>query len=365
MAIPLIPVAGLALGALASLSLLAIQNALQDRTFGNDPILPPPNPQIPPYTPPFTGGQCVGETYYTAYRVRQFQGGNLINTSFRTFPQTEMVRGAVRGISSASIDNGDPVNGAKLVDTAPDGSERVRFAGFGFSNAPNVDVVVDQIELQYQGVGTDNCGNLPNPNPPIPPFVGGGNLLPVPNENPEVYHAGAIVPVLSGILAALAAIASAIGTIGNVLDGIRAIGDAIGKIREWLEEKEKEKPKNRTIWAGRWSSMEIEGGTDLITQLIDGQVLSPYQVQIEIERFPVTCSRKLGINSPSFAHLEPLGYLFPRSANGGYSEVIPIRFLRNSASINEDTRGLSWSFRENPLVKARFRVWYSSAPTSI
>lgn len=362
MAIPLIPVAALALGALSTLSLLAIQNLLQDRSFDDDPVLSPPSSQLPPFVPPFVGGQCVGATYVIQYRYRQINSdGSVFLERFNTFSNSNIYRGDIASITVVSLKNGDSVNGVRVAHRDSSGN-RI------FANVPvgntffTGDSVLSDVQVQRTGGLPDNCGDVPNPNDPIPPSVGGGNLAPLPDDDPELVYAGAIVAPALGYLATLAAIAAAIKAAADTLDGIKKIGEAIDELRKLLEENEKEKPKNRTLWNSPWVSLSVDGGIFIPLNQIGDVKLYPYQIQIEIEAFPSTCSRRLGIASPSFAHEEPIGWVFPRSANFGYSESVAIRFLRNSISINQDTNGISYSFRENPSVKAKMRVWYSSDP---
>lgn len=368
MAIPLIPFAGLALGALGSLSLLAIQGLLQDRSFGNDPSLPEPEPQIPPFELPFEGGQCSGLEYRIGYSYEQYGSNGDLIASATVLPENGVsIFGAISSIETYSPSPSFSGNGIIVTGRDSVGSVFSARQAFNFPQAGIRNELISTTVVLASGQ-PDNCGNLPNPNDPIPPSTGGGNLAPIVDAPVEVYGG---LPVFSfaALLAALKTIADAIGVIGDVLEGVRKIGDAINKIREILDEflngekdKNKKERDKRKVSTGAWREMLEDGGFGVEKFTAQEIEYSPFQLQIEIEEFPSTVSRRLGVKSPTYAHLEPIGWVFLRSSNGGYSEPIPLRYLRNSISLNEDTNGVSYSFRENPLVKAKCRVWWSSDP---
>lgn len=363
MAVPLLAVAGLGLQALTLLTLLALDDQERAREFENGNSLPNPEPSQPPFAPPFEGGQCLIQ-YTIALRVRQFEDGGLINTQTIGHGNSQVYFGAIRSIQPAIRANGDEFNGYKVADNENNGAPRVRTFGTGFSTYdPPLDVQIDQIEILPANNDPDNCGDVPNPNTPLPPSGGGGSLAPIDDGALPVAYGAPPLLTAGGLLAALRAIADAIEAAADILEGINRIGEAINKLRELFQEKEKENPRKRSVSAGGWRDMPVDGGFGTAKYTAVGIEYSPYQLQIEIKEFPSTVSRRLGVNSPAFAHLEPIGWIFLRSANGGYSEPVPLRYLRNSISLTEDTTGVSFSFRENPQTVAQCRVWYSSPPS--
>lgn len=331
---------------------------------------PDTDPIQEPFTPPFTGGQCVGALYrlsikwtdsrgqiYAVFGGENGAGGFSEPAESTVRSSGAIVVGAISGISNA-VDIGG-------------GVWRVTINGVTVQYFPTQPPSNFQISQIYRvDGGTDNCGDLPNPNPEFPPAYGA-----LVSENPDDGEGGELVyaglPVLSvaGVLAALRAIAEGIAVIGDVLNGIRQIGEAIKQISDLLKEifdgkkdDDKAKPKYRRYAVGEWYRLStIDGFIPATPITLGGVEAIPYKVQIVVEEFPSTSSRVLGVSSPSISiDTLPLFYLLLQEDDFGVTAVKPIRTLNSSTSIPPFHRGIFWNFRLNPSINAKYRFFYQT-----
>lgn len=314
-----------------------------------------------PYEPPFTGGQCLAAEYsvqlrntfgYVDGRSDTFQ--NLTVGTFGKIRGTRVSEDRLSGFLLAAGQTGTPTD----IEVASAG-------GAFFVRA------VDIVSLTRVG-GIDNCGDLPNPNPALPPSANGyGSGNPDDGMGGDIVYAG--LPVLSAaaLIAALKLLADAISAVADALDGIRKIGEALKGIIDLLKElldgkkeDDKEKPKNRKYSVGQWSSMtQTDGLIETKPITLDGKIALPYKVQVVIKEFPNTSSRILGVLSPSISiDSLPLFYLLLQEDDFGITAVKTIRTLSSSTSIPPFHRGVFWNFRLNPQMEGKYRLFYQTEP---
>jgi len=329
-------------------------------------------PIAPPFAPPFSGGQCP-----VAY-----------NISFDYFVERDPIglsltlNGNV--IGGFSGDGTFGALGSPIVTRPTESTWDIRIpcrsfggvsyersiASGGTSNV--VDVRITRFEVSRTDGLPDNCGDLPNPNPPFPlsanAFSSGNGD---DGTDGEIVYAG--LPVLSAaaLVAALKLLAEAIAAAADALEGVRKIGEALKGIIDLIDEllngkkeKDKENPKNRRYSVGAWRAMTtIDGLIPTTAITLDGKIALPYKVQVVIKEFPNTSSRILGVLSPSLSiDSLPLFYLLLQEDDFGISAVKTIRTLNSSTSIPPFHRGVFWNFRLNPQMEGKYRLFYQTEP---
>lgn len=308
-----------------------------------------------PYELPFDGGQCPV----------------LYDINYRITAQSGQVFG--QGVSQQL----GPIGGFFWADRRASGE------GFGvylrtgtgdvlFVLTAQADTINEIFSLNRVDGQVDDCGNLPNPNPPFPPDDGAiTSTNPDDGKAGELVYAGLPVVTVTGILAALRAIAAALSVINDILDGVRKLGDALKKITDLLDEifkkkkdDDKDKPKNRKYSVGSWYSLNSIDGFIPVTPITLGGVEAiPYKVQVLVNSFPSTASRVLGTSAPSISiDTLPLFYLLLQEDDFGVTAVKPIRTLNSSTSIPPFHRGVFWNFRLNPSIQAKYRLFYQTEP---
>ncbi len=251
---PLLPFAAGALEALGVITPYALAGLLLAREFGGDkPSASPPVAVQPPFTPQFQGGQCPVR-YVATVTV---YNPALEITDTRQILSLAGFRSAITILAPEGEGDcrfryltGRLSDPSSLYEETPfiGGPLGLKLRKNGVLLTPQI-VSVAVIRLDGQ---PDNCGNLSNPNSPVPPSVGGGALAPLDRNAPELVYGGIPPLTAGGILAALKAIAAAIGTVNDAIDGIKKIGDGLGKIADFLAGKEKKVPANREVLAGAW-----------------------------------------------------------------------------------------------------------------
>jgi hypothetical protein len=308
-----------------------------------------------PFTLPFTGGQCVGRSY------RVICERNRISTNQGISLFTINTNGAILGTEFRSI------NGALfwyLLTTS---------GGQGIVNVTQASANNDLyriVSVTPNNGLPDDCGNLPNPNPPFPPEYG---LVDAENGDDgtggALVYAGLPIPTVAGILAALKTIADTIRVVADALDGVRKIGDAIKKIADLLDQlfgdkkdRDREKPKYRRYAVGGWyRCVAVDGFIALTPITLGGVQAIPYKIQFLANSFPASASRVLGVNSPSISiDSLPFFYLLLQENDYGVTSVKPIRTLNSSTYIPPFHRGVFWNFRLNPSINAKFRLFYQT-----
>lgn len=307
-----------------------------------------------PYIPPFTGGQC--EVNY-AISVRATRANGTFDFG------GGVLRGKITGITTRRLNAGQFSVGV--------GNDKGEFLPIFTLDDANPNALTGFIFNALEPTsGVDNCGDLPNPNPPLPVDIGAfGSLNPDGGGDGELVYAGLPVLTVGGILAALRAIADAISVIGDVLDGINQIGEALKKLTDLLKElfdgkkdDDKAKPKYRRYSVGEWFDLRgIDGLISTTPITLGGVEAIPYKVQIVVKEFPPSSSRILGVKSPSISiDTLPLFYLLLQEDDYGVTAVKPIRTLNSSTSIPPFHRGIFWNFRLNPSINAKYRLFYQT-----
>lgn len=348
-----------------------------DRDSPPASTVPSPTANQPPFTPNFEGGQCLGNAsqgyfvaitrYFNPDLQEEFVNPNPVPFGIATqCPAGQAVDSITPFLDPPFSGITIGMSGGSLITVRP-----LPF-GNSFCSQPITNISYQLYLYDYaQNIPIpDGCGNIPNPNPIVPINQDGGDIYFIGDEDePEDGFDPSPILTAGAILAGLLAIANAIKGIGDALQGIQKIGEALEKIAELLQRNErdrskgeKEKGDNRGFAFGDWYELPIDGGFGLKRITRNGKEYSPYQVQILFKKFPVTCSRRLGVNSVSFAHLEPIGWIFPRSVTRGFYEPMPVRYLNTIMLLPTDCDGFSFSFRENPSIDGKIRIIYSFPP---
>lgn len=343
------------------------------------PALTPPRPNQPPFAPPFTGGQCRGNASegYWVIITRYFNPNTdeeYINPNPVPFGSGYQAPAAVAVDDISIVDTGF-FQSVRIVYS----NGRVETNSFQFGNSSgdipisNFSVILVLYDYALNRSVPDNCGDLPNPNPIVPIDRDGGDLYFIGDDDDpdDKYDPNGLITA-AAILAGLAAIAAAIKGVADSLSGIQKIGEALEKIAELLkkltdrnDEEDKKDPDKRGVSFGEWFELPIDGGFGLKPITKGEKEYTPSQVQFLFEKFPSTCSRRVGDKSPSWANYEPIGWAMPRSVTRGYYEPIAIRYLNNIVPLPRDCDGFSFSFRENPSIEGKVRIIYSYEPELI
>lgn len=319
--------------------------------FLRDSLDAPPPPTTPyqePYTPPFLGGQC-NKIYRVNLRTRRDDG-------------FEQDWGTYFGQA--------PIQFVGLFGSEAEGLRiGVRFANGAFPS-PNIGVYQPE---RYTDLSTwvpndgspDNCGNLPNPNPEFNPndtgLAGGGFN---PSAEPNTELAAPIVPFLPSFLAALNAALAAAAAAANALEGIKAVADAIAaiadllkKIRDDLNEKEKEKDKNKEVLSYEFGRIEKDGFLRLYPSdsFADCEAV---QLDVIVTAIPLGYGKYFGKFSPNYFEYKRLGHIAFVSGSFGIIERKFIEFGRSSFTVPKGSVGFYYHLGLDGVIKANASALY-------
>lgn len=303
------------------------------------------------YTPPFSGGQCLGD-YIIEFNYIVFDpnGGNSKFASrkydadlpvgyARLNPM--LLAGKIVSVQKNPSSNAiEATNSAGRVareasGTAPTGS--------GYT----VDFTL--IGVKLDSGGADNCGDLANPAPP--PNIPNGDLFKtnnptISNENNVINPAAIVlapalplvlVPLISSAIAAALAAAraaadalEAIKKIAEALEGLSKLWD---KLKEFLDEWEKNRPKKRDIVRQTYGQIVGDGALDFFSS--NNKKAQAIQLDIIITSIPIGIGKYFGSLSPSRYRYKELGYIAFYSVNQGILEIHSLQFKRSTLQIPE------------------------------
>ena len=297
--------------------------AIKDAFGSLFPSAPESGGEQSPYTPPYTGGQC--NKMYTVY-ISIKQGGEF---------QPEFPVNLMGAIGEYSNTGGNswclPYNGGEFCSTS--------------QGKPNIRVVPQS--------GSDDCGNLPNPNPSVPDIV---------PSTPLVQGAPLVVfnPFLAALAAALAAAkaaASALDAIKAVADAVKAIGDALKDLLDWLKDKDKKDKEKKDLHIHKYGSISEDGYLRLFPDAVpDG--FEPLYIHLEIKYIPRGKGKYFGKKSPHYYRYMDLGYIAFVSPSLGVLSVCPIEFAITSVPIPDNSIGFYYHFGFGNSVKANAGLFY-------
>ena len=310
---------------------------------------PKPSPQATPYTPPFTGGQCL--TQYTITYNIDFPDGSRFQTGNQI-----ILNGAFSGVRFIPSSATNPNSGWFFISQS--GAAR----NF-ITNNPDFRIPITSV-VRVDG-STVECGNLPNPNPapninddglfsPNNPVIGdeNGTL----NPAAIVLSPAAPLILIGGGLAAAAAAAAAAQAASDALAAIKKVAESLDalkklweKLKEYLEEWEKDRPKNRDIVRQTYGSIEGDGAIDFYP--LSNKNFTAIQVDIVVTEVPSGFGKYFGSMSPSRYRYKELGYISFYSINKGIIETHSIQFKRSSLAIPKTAVGFIYHFGLDNKIK--------------
>ena len=376
------------LGSLA----LALADYLYRRFLA--PPVPSTTPLSAPYTPPFTGGQCVGIQYRITY-----------NQSAHRPDYTD-------DITNATI----VLNGAVSIQRTVQG-EQQQLKIFGGGVIANTlawldyrfdDPVILSV-LRTDGL-IDNCGDIPNPNPALP--IGGGGLaqspppiLYPPPNNPNnnfftlvagiaaVAAAAATAAVAAAAAAAAAAEAAAVAAVAAAEAAAAAsvagsaaassaasqasLAAAIGKIAQAIaeivklitglekeirklktKEADKDKEKAENVVRYDFGSANRDGFLKLYPESNPDTFKATF-VDIQIFNIPTGSGKYFGEKSPHYYKYKSLGQIHFVSPTFGILESREIDFARLSLNVPDNCFGFFYHFGLDGIVSANISGFYT------
>ena len=312
-------------------------------------LAPKPSPLSPPYTPPFTGGQCLVQ-----YRIT-WNSFFEDNTPFQSNQQI-VLNGAFVGVQFFQSSSTYPNSGWYFVSQSGTARNFI-------TNNPSVKIVVQSV-VRVDGLA-DACGNTPNPTPP-PAIPDDGLFNPtnphIADDNGTLNPAAIVlapaaplvlVPLIgSAIAAALAAAraaSSALEAIQKVAEALEGLGNLWDKLKEFLEDWEKNRPKKRDIVRQTYGRILGDGAIDFFPD--NNNKFQAIQLDVVITNIPIGFGRYFGSLSPSRYRFKELGYIAFYSVNQGILETHSIQFKRTSYQIPELAVGFIYHLGLDEQIK--------------
>lgn len=375
-------------------------------------LFPPAPDTVPlsePYTPPYTGGQCVGVTYSVAITV---------SYTFNGSPVTEVNQAGnyIGKITEVSV---KPVtaNQFSLTVKYNNGTQTAFFAGW--YNSPSVtNLTATSISVTPLGGAVDNCGNLPNPNPSSP--IGGNGLpsspppvlYPPPNSPPNTppttpnnnwfpliagiaaiaataltaATAAAAATAATAVTAATAAATAATAAIASApsgsttqqqaqsqklsADALVGIAQVLAEVAKQIAELEKETRKLKTDEAKKekddakkvirydFGSANRDGFIKLYPESNPDGFEATF-VDVQIFNIPLGSGKYFGEKSPHYYKYKSLGQVHFVSPTFGILESREIDFARLSLNVPDNCFGFFYHFGLNGIVSANLSCFYT------
>ena len=322
---------------------------------------------LPPYVPPFLGGQCV-----TTYRLR----GTAFNPA--TGQNSSWVINGIEGkITGIAPFNDEGSNGCGI---RVNGSIALN-GNCGFGR----DYTLTSIERADNL--PDNCGNLPNPNPTEPPSIPNGgvpqNGTPATTPDDQLVEAGlpvifapSVLSLLAGLaaqlgsaianaaaaadaLAATKAVAEAVGKLAEILDAHK---ETLDKLRKYLNKKEKEDEANRRYFIRQYGTILRDGYLDL-TPRPAPVGFKPLMLDFLCSNVPSGMGRFFGVKSYNWFRYQELGSICFLSPTSGVLSIHKIEHVRTSIAIPELAIGFTYNMGLNGVIRARVSMLYTQEKT--
>lgn len=294
-----------------------------------------------PYVPPFEGGQC--ETVY------------ILKVSFVIVSTGERITPYDALTVMGKIDSIEPFN-----NEASSSGVRV-YSNGGVSTVSGNSSFYRDYEVndirRADGL-PDNCGNVPNPNPPSPtqdnPIPSGGE--PVVQE-PLLVDGGSSPPPLTPLeevddtLPEEATLPFIADTVKKVLD---AIASAVGLVNELIDLLDKLKKKElgkKEIKIYPLGNVRKDGYISLASFL--SNKVEPALINIVVFQVPKYRGKWFGEKSPH-RYEAPLGYIMPVDSQFCIiGEPLPVKFVRQSVELPSLAIGFYYHFGLENRVQAQ------------
>lgn len=324
MAFPLLP---------ATLGLIAAGLAALDYFLPPEPAnpAPPTFPIAPPFEPPFEGGQCTG----VIYLFDLSRNGNVVQSFSSLGGQFNFYFNSENTAFGISTSGGN----TPLIDA--------------IGNFPEYSIT----NIRRQDGQSDNCGNLPNPNPPYP--IGGTGLAdsPEPNldEGAEPLVEGLVPANLAALLAAALAAMQAAESIAALA---AALADAIRAIKDVIDElKPENRDRNKSKFKFDFGEIQKDGYLKFYGTNNNPNFEAIY-LDILFTEEPIGIGKYFGSKSPNRYIYDRLGYIAFVSPSLGVMEVRELEFYRCSLSIPKDCVGFFYHLGLNGAIKANASAVY-------
>lgn len=333
----------------------------------------------PPYTPPFTGGQCQipyvimlkwFRTDWNQYVYAVFGGSN---ASGEPNPQPDTtLRGQGTAVTGA-------ISGIQRQVHLGGGIWEVTINGISINFNPTnkgSDIAIHKVITQ-SGI-EDTCGNIPNP-APSESIGTNGSGTPPPNNQPPVLQYAPVVVGTGISAAAIAAAATAAAALGAAAAAISAattigglataIGDAIGAIGDFIDKKfneeekkreeEEEKKKKKKLFRQDLGRVQNDGMLSLVPNDTD-ETIELLFLDINFIEIPNTVGRYYGKWSPNRHWYDGgLGYICFYSYSFGIISSHELQYRRNTIPIPNGTYGFFYHFGLSTAYQANTQLVYN------
>lgn len=306
------------------------------------PQAPATTPQGEPYTPPFSGGQCIAD-YRVFFKVVNQDNGN------ETLGN-DIYRGAIGGV----FGNGTASTG--LIT----GNGNISL----YENQPRN--FLEIVSVERVGGLPDDCGDLPNPNPTPPiPSDGVADSPPLEVEDDDLVVEGAPIVPYNPLSAALAALLAALKAASDLKDAIDFIGDMLDKIgkgidevKDWLDDKNKNPDSGKDVKRHDYGSIRKDGFLRLFPS---GELngFTPEYLDLQLLSIPVGYGKYFGDLSPNFYRFKSLGYISFVSPSFGNLQTVEIEFSRCSINIPDNAYGFFYHLGLEDVIRANVSLFYS------
>lgn len=323
-------------------ALAVIEFNLSPFYFVRDLLFPPPETttQEEPFEPPFLGGQCDGE-YAVLADVLGFQG-QVLSAQGGTSLQ---LRGKITALFLSDNDTIVTLSNNR-------GQTQSRFVG---------DVITSGAKFRSPTLlyvsGEDNCGNIPNPNPPSSIPNGG-----IPNSNPpNIANDGEVI--VEGIVPAAAkgALATALELARNAVDAliaIQAVADAIEALKDLLQNKDdKDDKKSIEVIQYDFGLLSRDGFLRLYPT-DNSQNFQAIYLDLQIRNIPIGYGRLFGEFSPNRFVFRSLGRIAFVSPTFGVISTEEIQYSRVSFGVPSGAIGFYYHLGLDGVIKANATGFY-------
>lgn len=358
------------------------------------PPVPSTVPLSQPYTPPFTGGQCLVQ-YRITYNI-DFPDG----TRFQTNNQI-VLNGAFSGVKFLPSSPSNPNSGLHFISQSGEAKNFI-------TNNPDFKIIIVSV-IRVDNL-TDSCGNLPNPIPPSP--IGGSGLpsspspvLYPPPNNPNnnwfpliagiaavagtaltAATAAAAATAATAITAATAAATAATAAIASApngstiqqqsqsqkfnADALVGVAQVLAEIAKQINELEKEVRKVKTKEADKekddaekvirydFGSANKDGFIKLYPESNPDRFKATF-IDLQIFNIPIGYGKYFGEKSPHLYKYQSLGQIHFVSPTFGILESREVDFVRLSLNVPDNCFGFFYHFGLNGIISANLSGFYT------
>ena len=321
-------------------------------------LAPKPIPLAPSYTPPFLGGQCVGVFYRVSWIVEVNFGSGWQQRD----ASKNDIEGAIASISLKQPNSTNTSISATILYKNGTLGVTPYFGDFG-----NITDAIRTVSLSVTRMdnGQDTCGNVGNPSQP--PSIADDGLFnpsnPLIADDNGIINPAAIVlapafplalvaAILAGYQAAMQAAQAALAAleaIKKIAEGLESLKDLWEKLRAFLNEWEKNRPKKRDTIRQTYGQLKGDGALDFFPS--DNQRYQSIQLDIVITTIPIGFGKFFGSFSPHRYRYKELGYIAFYSTTQGILEVHSIQFKRTSLQIPRLAVGFIYHLGLNEQIR--------------